>query len=178
MVIAVIIIAIFALSNNNKAANTASQTNPNIESNIKSLEDQLNKNPENPQIMMDLGHAYLDGNKGAEAAGLFEKILKTDPGNLDAQVDLIVAKMQQNQNQGLIEELDKILEKDPNYDYALYVKANYLTTVNNDVAGALEILKRLEPLVAADPQKTKTVQEGIKALESGLGKSGSTTPTQ
>lgn len=134
---------------------------------VKKIQDQLKSDPNNLNLLMNLGHLFLDTNRPGEAIPIFEKVLSLDPNNLDSKVDIVVANMKLGRTNNQLEKLDEILKIDPTYDYALYVKANFLSTISKDYQGALDILRDLEKIVT-DQDKLKTVKSSITQGEQGL----------
>ncbi len=158
--------AVFFLGNENTTETDATSFTQ-IDDQLKNIQDQLKSDPNNLDLLMGLGHLYLDTDRASEAIPVFEKVLSFDPNNLDAKVDIVVANMKLGQTNGQLKKLDDILKIEPTYDYALYVKANFLSSVSNDYQGALAILKDLEKIIT-DQDKLKTVKDSISNAQQEL----------
>ena len=161
----IIIGAVFFLGDKTSSTNTAGLSQPSDQ--LKQAEEQLKSDPNNLDLLMSLGHLYLDTGRPGEAKPVFEKVLSLDPNNLDAKVDIVIGNMKLGQTNGQLEKLDDVLRVDADYDYALYVKANFLSTISKDFQGALDILRSLEETVT-DQGKLDTVKSLIIQAEQGL----------
>ncbi len=161
----IIVGAVFFLGDKTSSTNTADLSQPSDQ--LKQAEEQLKSDPNNLDLLMSLGHLYLDTGRPGEAKPVFEKVLSLDPNNLDAKVDIVIGNMKLGQTNGQLEKLDDVLRVDADYDYALYVKANFLSTISKDFQGALDILRSLEETVT-DQGKLNTVKSLIIQAEQGL----------
>ncbi len=161
----IIVGAVFFLGDKTSSTNTADLSQPSDQ--LKQAEEQLKSDPNNLDLLMSLGHLYLDTGRPGEAKPVFEKVLSLDPNNLDAKVDIVIGNMKLGQTNGQLEKLDDVLRVDADYDYALYVKANFLSTISKDFQGALDILRSLEETVT-DQGKLDTVKSLIIQAEQGL----------
>ncbi|HLK18662.1 MAG TPA: tetratricopeptide repeat protein [Bryobacteraceae bacterium] len=100
----------------------ASSGNPNADRihELKALEEELRKKPEHPPILFRM--AQLSGELGrtAEAVGYLRRLLKVEPANNEARLELGRLLYETNDLQGSIAETSKILESDPKQVDALY----------------------------------------------------------
>ena len=103
-------------------ASSTSSGNPNADRihELKALEQDLTKKPEHPPILFRMAQLATEMGKTTEAVGYLQRLLKADPGNTEARLELGRLLYETNDVQGSIRETSKILETNAKQVDALY----------------------------------------------------------
>ncbi|MDT3701062.1 MAG: hypothetical protein RO469_16785 [Thermincola sp.] len=149
-------------SGNNPGSGSAStsqsggQSTASLESEVKSLTDQVAKNPKDAALQENLGtalfnlaNAYRDSNN-PKAAETFNKTiqvyngaLQLDPNSKETLGDLATAYFYSNQTDMAITTVQKALAIDPAFAPALMNYGIYLAYGKGDYAGAIAQLQKV-----------------------------------
>lgn len=89
---------------------------------ITSLELETQKNPDNGQAWVQLGHAYFDSDMPAKAIMAYTKSLDLLPGDVNVMTDLGVMYRRNGQPDMAIAILNEVLQIDPNHEQAMFNK--------------------------------------------------------
>ena len=141
---------------------------------LKVFQDRLKQNPNDLEALSGMGQNLADAKRPDEAITYFEKILALDANNITALADLGSIQMELGKGDDALANIEKALKIKPDFDYGLFVKANYLFNVKRDFQGSLDILKSLEKSLPAGA-KLNSVKENIAIVEQQLNP-GSGTP--
>lgn len=87
---------------------------------LKALEEELQKKPEHPPILFRMAQLSSELGKNADAVYYLQRLLKVEPANNEARLELGRLLYESNDLQGSIRETAKILESDPKQVDALY----------------------------------------------------------
>ncbi|HPN37321.1 MAG TPA: tetratricopeptide repeat protein [Melioribacteraceae bacterium] len=87
-------------------------------SKIKDLEEQLKNNPNNFEIMLQLGHLLNDNRFFNKAIEYYTLYLKSNPKSADVWIDMGVCYFNLNDFDNAIINMEKGLEIDPNHQIA------------------------------------------------------------
>ncbi len=141
--------------------NQAGQIDPDKMSEIKDMQAQVARTPNDVQAWTRLAHLYFDTDQKEKAIQAYEKSLSLDPGRPDVWVDLGVMYRRQGKTDKALECFDKALELDPGHKIALYNKGVVLMHDRNDPKGATQAWTQL---VKIDPEAVTPGGMKIKAL--------------
>ncbi len=122
-----------------------------LESQVKTLTEQVNSNPKNASLQEDLGtalfnlaNAYRDSNDQRandtfnKAIEAYNKTLQLEPNSKEALGDLATAYFYTNQVDQAISTVEKALKIDPNFVPALMNYGIYLANGKGDYANAIK----------------------------------------
>jgi tetratricopeptide (TPR) repeat protein len=87
---------------------------------LKALEEELLKKPDHPPILFRMAQLSGELGKTTDAVGYLRRLLKVEPTNNEARLELGRLLYETNDLQGSIAETAKILESDPKQVDALY----------------------------------------------------------
>ncbi|MBI5836045.1 MAG: tetratricopeptide repeat protein [Candidatus Eisenbacteria bacterium] len=133
---------------------------------IAMLKEAVDKTPDNFTHIVGLANMMYDAGKFKEAIPYYEKGLKLQPDNLDVRVDLATSKFQVGDGHTALDELDKVLAKDPHHANAMYNRG----VIEKSLGNQEEADKAWRDYVEHHPEGPKAAK--IKAdLASGATKS-------
>ncbi len=89
--------------------------NKELAATIKSLESRLKGDPDNIQIIMHLGHAYLDAQQYEKAVEIFTRAIKIDPQNAEVYTDLSVSLRGMGRLMEALQRLEKVTKDFPEF---------------------------------------------------------------
>lgn len=87
----------------------------NLQDRIRSLELQMQNSPENFQILMALGHVYLEAQNFQGARKVFRKAVEVNPQSAEAMVDLAIAMRKTGAGDDALVMLKNTTQKFPDY---------------------------------------------------------------
>jgi cytochrome c-type biogenesis protein CcmH/NrfG len=123
---------------------------------------KLKANPNNSELLNQIGTLYKVTHQFKEAAGYFQKALAADPKNVAARTDLASCLFYQGDADGAIQQLQQSLSYDPKDANSLFNLGMIRLQGKNDPTGAVTAWKqllRLNPTLADD--KKAAVQKLI-----------------
>lgn len=167
--------AFILTTNQNTGPGAPPETAPNQQSGtdaaakVKAVQDQLAKDPNNSQLMMEFGYVLLDAGKYQDAAANLQRAITLSPNNAETQVGLGIAYQYLNRPTDALAQFDKALAIDPNHELAKVRKGFLLADVKGDYAGAIKLLREVEAKQPIGTLKLK-LQNQITAYEKKLGK--------
>ncbi len=165
-VVGVIIIILIAAgvfnSNNTPDGNISSQTQSpgvNLENiqKINQLQEELNKNPSDTKVALQLANLQFDASLYEDAIGNYKTYLAKNPKDSDARVDLGVCYFNLNNDTTAIAEMQTALKYDPKHQIAMM----NLGIVNLRMGNMDKAKEWLQKAVKLDP----TTDMGKKADE-------------
>ena len=110
---------------------------------ITSLELETQKNPDNVQAWIELGHAYFDSEQNEKAIISYEKALTILPGDTNVMTDLGVMYRRTGQPDKAIATFDAVLTLSPEHEQARFNKGVVLLNDFNDKQQALAEWRKL-----------------------------------
>lgn len=147
-----------------QASGPVSTGNPNADRihELKALEEELQKKPQHPPILFRMAQLSGELGKTSEAVGYLRSLLKAEPANNEARLELGRLLYETNDLPGSIAETSKILESDPKQVDALYNLGAIYANLNKPDT-AREYWNRA---VASDPASDsgKRSKEGLLKL--------------
>jgi cytochrome c-type biogenesis protein CcmH/NrfG len=114
---------------------------------------KLNTDPNNSDLLNQIGTLYKATHQFKEAAGYFQKAIDADPGNVAARTDLASCLFYQGDADGAINQLQQSLRYDPKDANSLFNLGMIRLQAKKDPSGAVtawQQLLRLNPTLAAD----------------------------
>ncbi|GAW93046.1 tetratricopeptide repeat protein [Calderihabitans maritimus] len=150
--------------------------------NIRQYEQVLKANPDNLEVLVDLGNDHYDlgviyaGELNqpekafehfAKATEAYQKAISIDPENINVRVDLATAAFYSNQYDLAEEHFKKAIEQDPNFINARRNYGVFLAQARGDYEGAIaqwEAVLALNP----SPDVRKDFEELIKQAQAEL----------
>ena len=123
---------------------------------------KLKANPNNSELLNQIGTLYKVTHQFKEAAGYFQKALAADPKNIAARTDLASCLFYQGDADGAIQQLQQSLSYDPKDANSLFNLGMIRLQGKNDPTGAVTAWKqllKLNPTLADD--KKAAVQKLI-----------------
>jgi len=112
---------------------------------IKKLKERVEKEPDNPTLLIELGEAYIDANNYEEAEKVLKDAINLDPSNVKAY-------------KWLAEALGGIAEK--GYDEKIYEDTGYRTNL------AFEVMRVLDKAVTVAPEDVEArLMRGIIGVQ-------------
>ena len=139
---------------------------------ITSLELETQKNPDNVQAWVHLGHAYFDSEQYVKAITAYEKALTILPGDTNVMTDLGVMYRRNGQPDKAIATFDAVLKLTPEHEQARFNKGVVLLNDFNDKDQAIaEWRKLLENNPDAKAPSGSPMGELIKQIAESSNKS-------
>lgn len=112
------------------------------------LLEKLKADPNNPQLLSDIGNIYYDTQQYPTAIDFYQRSLKAAPGNTGVRTDLGTAKWYLGDADGAIDEFNQALQYDPNKSNTLFNLGIVKWQGKMDVNGAVAAWQKL---LAANP---------------------------
>ncbi|MDP1809741.1 MAG: tetratricopeptide repeat protein [Actinomycetota bacterium] len=151
------------------ASTSTQQTAPDAAAKVKTLQDQLAKDPNNAQTIIEFGFALFDAGKYEDAAANFQRAVTLLPNNADALTGLGMAYEYMGRQNDALTQFDKAIAADPSSDFAKVRKAYLLADAQSDYDGAIKLLRKVEAKQPLGDLKVK-LQNQITAYEQKRGK--------
>ena len=126
---------------------------------------KLKDDPNNADLLNQVGNVYRATHQFKEAATYYDKALKVDPKNPAIRTDLASCLYYTGDVDGAIAQLEKSLTYDPKFSGALFNLGIMKLKGKNDRAGAITAWERLAK-VTADPQQRQKIKAMIDQLKS------------
>lgn len=155
--------------NSAQPAGTAAQTPGDPAAQVKAAQETLNKNPNSPEAMINLGFTLIDVKQYEDAGAYFQKAIAIAPKNVEAAVGLGMTYQFVNRLNEAKTQYDKALEIDPNNDLAKVRKGLFLGDVEKDYEGGLKLIREVEAKQKLGTLKTQ-LQSRIAEFEQKLAK--------
>ena len=128
---------------------------------IDSLKAQTQKNPDDVQAWIQLGHNYFDANLPNDAIAAYEKALAIQPNNADVWTDLGVMYRRSGRPEKAVEAFDRAIAIDPKHEISRFNKGIVLFHDLKDEKGALAAW---EALLAINPEASSPSGQSVKEL--------------
>ncbi len=134
---------------------------------IRSLEAQLEKEPENYEILMALGHALLENRQFPKAAKIFQRAASANPESAEASVDLGIALKESGQIEEARQQFEQTVKNFPDYPEGwLQLAVIYRRQLGDNEKALLGFRKFLE-LDSKSPLAPR-IKEEIASIEKEL----------
>ncbi len=132
---------------------------------IDQLKSQLKDNPDNYDILAQIGNHYFDLNQPKNAIEYYERALKIKPDNPPVLTDCAVMYSQLGYNDKALEYLDTAIALKPDLAQAYINKGVILMTIKNDVGEAVAVWKKFIE-IAPESEHANFLRQQIEAIES------------
>ncbi|MEM6730476.1 MAG: tetratricopeptide repeat protein [Myxococcota bacterium] len=110
---------------------------------LKTLQRRVHESPSDKN-RLDLGWAHLENDAPAEAAEMFQSVLRRDPNDPKALHGLGLARIDLNQPASAVSPLERLVERDPAFDgYEVWHDLAYAHWESENRVGAVDVLRRL-----------------------------------
>ncbi len=116
---------------------------------------KLKSDPNNAQLLNQIGIVYRSAHQFDQAQQYFQKSLAIDPKNPDVRTDMAACMFYSGDADGAISELEQSLKYDPKHPGALMNLGIIKWKAKNDVPGALAEWEKLLKLNPNFPQKSE-----------------------
>lgn len=110
----------------------------NTEEAIEATENALAADPQNIGYGLQLGLLYMDAERAADAANIFEQILGLDPNYANARYYLAILQARAGAAESALEHIDRLLEQNPQEQLLLQIREN-ITSGKDPLAGIEDI---------------------------------------
>jgi cytochrome c-type biogenesis protein CcmH/NrfG len=147
------------------AAPTMEQMQHMGQKSAEPLLEKLKADPNNPDLLNQVGTIYRKTHQFKEAAGYYEKALELQPKNAAIRTDLASCLYYTGDVEGAIAQLDQSIKDDPKFAGALYNLGMIKWKGKKDSAGAVEAWQKLLKLTS-DPKQQETVKHLISQVQS------------
>jgi tetratricopeptide (TPR) repeat protein len=143
------------------------------EARVQALTTIINSDPKNAGAHIQLGNAYFDAERYADAIKYYEQALKLDPKNVDASTDLGVSYYYTNRADEALKQFDYSLSLDPKHTKTLLNQGIVLAFGKQDLNGAADAWKKVVA-IAPQSQEGQAAQRGLDGIAAS--RSGGTPP--
>jgi cytochrome c-type biogenesis protein CcmH/NrfG len=126
--------------------------------------EKLKKDPNNPELLNQVGNLYRATHQFKEAAAYYEKALSADPKNAAIRTDLASCLYYSGDIDGSIAQLEKALTYNPKFAGALFNLGIIRWKGKNDSAGAVATWEKLLK-VTDDPQQKEKLEHLIAQVK-------------
>ena len=135
------------------------------EARVQALTTIVNSDPKNVQAHVQLGDAYFDAERYADAIKWYDASLKLDPKNVNASTDLGVSYYYLNQPDRALQQFDYSLQIDPKHAKTLLNQGVVRAFGKQDLAGAAESWKKVIQL-APDSREAQAAKSFLDRMQS------------
>lgn len=130
---------------------------------------KLKADPNNPQLLNQIGIMYRSAHQFKQAQEYFQKSLAIDPKNVDVRTDMAACMFYGGDVDGALRELDQSLKYDPKHAGALMNIGIIKWKAKNDVPGAVASWEKLLKLNPDFAQKDEVERMIAEAKQSSKG---------
>lgn len=124
---------------------------------------KLKTDPNNSDLLNQLGTLYKATHQFPEAAGYYQKAIEADPKNIGARTDLASCLFYQGDADGAIKQLQQALTYDPKDANSLFNLGMIRLQAKNDSSGAVTAWRQLLKLNPTLPKEKKQTVEKLIA---------------
>ena len=124
---------------------------------------KLKTDPNNSDLLNQLGTLYKATHQFPEATGYYQKAIEADPKNIGARTDLASCLFYQGDADGAIKQLQQALTYDPKDANSLFNLGMIRLQAKNDSSGAVTAWRQLLKLNPTLPKEKKQTVEKLIA---------------
>ncbi len=133
-------------------------------------------NPEAWRRAGDLLYSWMETLEGQEPASsqvaqsvvqAYQQVLDQQPGNLDVRTDMATAYLQTNQPMRGVQEINRVLEDDPDHFQARFNKGIMLTMIGR-AEEAIQQFERVKEIVGTDSPYYQQANQAIETIRSRI----------
>ena len=133
---------------------------------IDSLKASLFDDPENPQLLSDLGDAFFESQRYQEAIPVYEKAVSIHPANPDILNDLGLSYFYIGDQEKGLDTINRAIAADPVYKHAWLSKGFMLSSLGRHDE-AITTLNKVKELDAGGPL-AKAADDFLREMEGSL----------
>lgn len=143
------------------------------------LLQDLEKDPNNADTLLKIANTYYELTNYARATQYYERYLKVEPGDLDAQTDLSAAYFYSGKTDLAIQTVNGVLAKDPEHVKAIFNLGIMYWQGRRDTAAAIKQFERVLEITknAKDAETTAIRQAAENNIAAIQKEAGSSSPT-
>jgi len=153
----------------NQAAAGARTPPPLDEGKVQSLQTIIKSDPKNVGAYVQLGNAYFDAERYADAIKWYEEGIKLDPKNPDASTDLGVSYYYSGRTDDALKQFEYSLKLNPKHAKTLFNKGIVLAFGKRDLQGATEAWQQVVQLAPGTPE-AQAAQQGLQGIAAAQGR--------
>jgi len=158
------------------AAAGAPRTPPPLdEGKVQSLMTIVKSDPKNVSAHVELGNAYFDAERYADAINWYEEGLKLDPKNPEASTDLGVSYYYSGRTDDALKQFEYSLNLNPKHAKTLFNKGIVLAFGKRDLQGATTAWQQVVQLAPGTPE-AQAAQQGLQGIAAAQGRGAAPPP--
>jgi cytochrome c-type biogenesis protein CcmH/NrfG len=129
-----------------------------LSSTIQPLLDRLKENPNDPELLANIGNQYYDSREYEKAIGYYEKSLKLKPQDVNVRTDMGTAIWYSGDADRAIREYETSLKYQANHAQTLFNMGVVKWQGKQDAKAALELWQKLLTVSPNYPERQKVEQ--------------------
>ena len=145
------------------------------EAKVQGLMTIVKSDPKNAGAHVQLGNAYFDAERYADAITWYEDALKLDAKNVDASTDLGVSYYYSNQPDRALQQFDHSLGLNPTHVKTLLNQGIVLAFGKRDLQGATAAWQKVVQLAPGTPE-AQAASQGLQGIAAASGRGPAPTP--
>jgi len=145
------------------------------EAKVQGLMTIIKSDPKNAGAHVQLGNAYFDAERYADAIKWYQDGLKLDPNNVDASTDLGVSYYYSSRTDEALTQFDYSLKLNPTHVKTLLNQGIVLAFGRRDLKGATAVWEKLVQL-APDSPEAQAAKQGLAGIAAAAGRGGAPAP--
>jgi cytochrome c-type biogenesis protein CcmH/NrfG len=164
-----------AAGGGDQAAGAARTPPPLDEGKVQSLQTIIKSDPKNVGAYVQLGNAYFDAERYADAIKWYQESIKLDPKNPDASTDLGVSYYYSGRTDDALKQFEYSLKLNPKHAKTLFNKGIVLAFGKRDLQGATEAWQQVVQLAPGTPE-AQAAQQGLQGIAAAQGRGPAPAP--
>lgn len=145
------------------------------EAKVQGLMTIIKSDPKNAGAHVQLGNAYFDAERYADAIKWYEDGLKLDPKNVDASTDLAVSYYYSNRADEALKQFDYSLQLNPTHVKTLLNQGIVLAFGKRDLKGATAAWEKVVQLAPNSPEG-QAAKQGLQGIAAATGRGAAPAP--
>ena len=145
------------------------------EAKVQGLMTIIKSDPKNAGAHVQLGNAYFDAERYADAIKWYEEGLKLDPKNVDASTDLGVSYYYSSRTDEALKQFDYSLKLNPTHAKTLLNQGIVLAFGKRDLKGATDAWEKVVQLSPNSPE-AQAARQGLQGIAAATGRGGAPAP--
>jgi len=133
------------------------------EARVRALTSAAEQRPQDSAVRVDLGNAYFDAERFADAIKWYEDALRVDPKNVNASTDLGVSYYYTNQPDRAIEQFQKSLAIEPRHTKTLLNMGIVRAFGKQDLQGAAQAWEQVIA-IAPDSNEGRAARQALDSM--------------
>jgi len=142
---------------------------------VQGLMTIIKSDPKNAGAHVQLGNAYFDAERYADAIKWYEDGLKLDPKNVDASTDLGVSYYYSSRTDEALKQFDYSLKLNPTHAKTLLNQGIVLAFGKRDLKGATDAWEKVVQLAPNSPE-AQAARQGLQGIAAATGRGGAPAP--